>query len=201
MSREVEAILEPSEKIVWQGVMSRSVLAFDHVFGLIIVGVASGYFFSQEMVTYTSNGAPSSVEGSTIGLGILVVGLFLTALSFFSNWVKVYTITNKRVLIKSGLIGTDFESIYFTEVKTANVSVGLVDKIFGVGTVNIDTGKTQTVSHGSGLRQHTTTRVAYDKLQHVSQPYEVYKFFQSTLTGRQESLYSGRADRESSQQK
>lgn len=93
------------------------------------------------------------------------------------------------------MIGTDFNSIYFTQIRTANVNVGLLDKIFGVGTINIDTGKIETVQGGSGANRRTSTRTAYDKLLHIVTPYEVYKYFQTALTGREESLYSGRADR------
>jgi hypothetical protein len=117
---------------------------------------------------------------------------------FFSNYVKIYVITNKRVLIKSGLIGTDFNSIYFTQIRTANVNVGLADKIFSVGTINIDTGRIETVSSGNGNNTQNRIQTAYDKLLHISKPYEVYKYFQTTLTNREESLYSGRADRENS---
>ena len=123
--------------------------------------------------------------------------MFFSILGFFSNFVKKYLITNKRVLIKSGLIGTDFVSLYFTQIRSANVNVGLIDKIFGVGTINIDTGKIETVQSGSGSNQRHSTRTAYDKLIHIKAPYEVYKYFQTTLTNREESLYSGRADRES----
>ena len=58
----------------------------------------------------------------------------------------------------------------------------------------IDTGKIETVTTGSGNNQHSSVRTAYDRLIHISNPYEVYKYFQTALTNRQESLYSGRAD-------
>ncbi|PIQ67160.1 MAG: hypothetical protein COV95_00230, partial [Candidatus Zambryskibacteria bacterium CG11_big_fil_rev_8_21_14_0_20_40_24] len=87
-------------------------------------------------------------------------------------------------------------SIYFTQIRTVNVNVGLIDKIFGVGTINIDTGKIETVQSGTGANQRTGTRTAFDKLLHINTPYEVYKYFHTTLIGREESLYSGRADRE-----
>lgn len=199
MDQKIQAVLEPQEKVVWQDVINRKVLAFHTIISaLIIIGI-SFYCFSQESFSYTSNGAPASIAGATIGWIVLIAGLALTLLSFFSSFVKQYAITNKRVLVKSGIIGTDFNSIYFTEVKSVNVNVGLIDKIFSVGTINIDTGKIETVDSGSGNNRHTKTRTAYDKLQHVSQPYEVYKYFQTTLTGRQESLYSGRADQENQQ--
>lgn len=197
MTQEINTILEPQEKIVWQDIVNRKVMIFYLIISLLIIGGISYFFFSKEVISYTSNNVPKTIAGSTIGLFVLFIGLTSSLFGFLSNYVKIYFITNKRAIIKSGLIGTDFNSIYFTEVRTVNVNVGLVDKIFSVGTVNIDTGKIETVNNGS---KHSGTRTAYDKLQHVNKPYEVYKYFQSTLTGRQESLYSGRADRENNRE-
>jgi uncharacterized membrane protein YdbT with pleckstrin-like domain len=196
MEQEIMAVLEPQEKVVWQEVVNRKVLIFYLVLSLIIVIGISIFFFSKETINYTSNDVPKTIAGATVGLIILIVGLLISLLSFFSNFVKKYVITNKRVLIKSGLIGNDFNSIYFTQIRSANVNVGLIDKIFSVGTLNIDTGKIETVQSGSDKNQHSRTQTAYDKLLHINNPYEVYKYFQTTLTGREESLYSGRADRE-----
>ena len=196
MTKEIEAVLEPQEQIVWQDVINRKVMTFNLLIALIIVIGISFFFFSQEVINYNSGNVPKTIAGATVGWFFLAAGLFFSVLGFLSNFVKIYTITNKRVLIKSGLIGTDFNSIYFTEVRTVNVNVGLIDKIFSVGTLNIDTGKVETVSSGSGENRRSGTQTAYDKLLHINKPYEVYKYFQITLTGRQESLYSGRADRE-----
>ena len=196
MEQEIMAVLEPKEKIVWQDIVNRKVLSFYLIISLLIVIGISIFLFSKETIGYTSNDIPKTISGTTIGVIVLIIGVLSSLLIFFTNFVKKYVITNKRVLIKSGLIGTDFNSIYFTQIRSANVNVGLIDKIFSVGTLNIDTGKIETVQSGSGRNQSSRTQTAYDKLLHIEKPYEVYKYFQKTLTGREESLYSGRADRE-----
>jgi uncharacterized membrane protein YdbT with pleckstrin-like domain len=177
MDKEILSVLETQEQIVWQDVINRKVMVFNLVLSLVILmivwGIASGF---------------------KVGTIFLIAGLFIIVINFISNYVKKYIITNKRVLIRSGIIGTDFKSIYFTEVKSADVNVGLIDKIFSVGTISIDTGKMETVTTGEGNNRSSRTQTAYDRLIHISNPYEVYKYFQTALTNRQESLYSGRAD-------
>lgn len=196
MAKTIQTVLEPEEQIVWQGVINRKVMAFYLFLSLLVVTAISAFLFSQETINYTSNNASKGIAGATVGIIFIAIGIFFSLLKFFSNLVVAYAITNKRVVIKSGLIGTDFNSIYFTEVRTVNVNVGLIDRAFSVGTINIDTGKIETVTSGTGKNRQTGTRTAYDKLLHVDNPYDVYKYFQTTLTERQESLYSGRADRE-----
>ena len=196
MEQEIMAVLEPQEQVVWQDIINRKVMGFYLVISLLITAGISIFLFSKETIGYTSNGVPKTISGTTVGSMVLAIGVMISLLVFFSNLVKKYIITNKRVLIKSGLVGTDFNSIYFTQIRSANVNVGLIDKIFSVGTLNIDTGKIETVESGSGNNMHNRTQTAYDKLLHINRPYEVYKYFQTTLMGREESLYSGRADRE-----
>ena len=146
------------------------------------------FFFSQETVQYASSNTQKAASGAMIGTVIGVGAVLMAVLSFIYNFIKQYTITNKRVIMKSGLIGTDFRSLYFTEIRSANVNVGLVGKIFSTGTIAIDTGQMVTNKNGTFPKN--------DYLSDVDAPYDVYRYFQEALSGRQEGLYSGRADRE-----
>jgi len=173
------------------------------IIGLVIVIGISVYFFTKETINYTFNNAPKQISGSLIGLGTLVIGLFIVFLKFFSDFVVEYAITNKRIIIKSGLIGTDYNSIYFEQINQVVIDVGLIGKIFGTGNLKIDTGKTETYSSGGGVGaggmryRNIKTRTMYSVLKNIDIPYEVYNIIQPSITGRRESLYSGRADRES----
>jgi uncharacterized membrane protein YdbT with pleckstrin-like domain len=193
MDKEILTVLEPKEEIVWQGLISRKIIFFNLIISLLIIIVISFLIFSRVMFNYTFNNMPKIISGTTLGF-IIIIGVIISVINFLFDYVKKYFVTNKRVLIRSGLIGTDFNSIYLTEVKTVNVNVGLIDKIFSVGTINIDTGKIETITNGDGHNTQSRTQTAYDKLLSVDNPYEAYKYFQTALTERQESLYSGRAD-------
>jgi uncharacterized membrane protein YdbT with pleckstrin-like domain len=195
MNTSIEEILEKKEQIVWKGVIDRRVLLFNLIFAIVIVGLISGFLFSQDVISYTSKGNLKTINGSTIGIIIFVVGLFFIFLNYFLNIVKKYAITKKRIIIKSGIIGTDFNSIYYNEIKSVNVNIGVIGKMFKVGTIRIDTGKIGTSSGGSGGRVGRSYTV-YDELKHIKDPYQVYKYFQSSTNERLESLYSGRADKE-----
>lgn len=204
MDTNINNILESSEKIVWQGIINRKVLITNLIIFIAVVLIIGGIVFAQQTITYSSNNEETKqISSSIISIIIIAVGFLIAFLSYFSSIVTNYAITQKRVIIKSGLIGTDFKSIYFDQIKNIIVDVGLIGKIFSVGTIKIDIGKTETYSAGGG-RTHSgssqnqiRTRTVYDYLKHIDNPYEVYKHLQKTLEGRKESLYSGRADRES----
>lgn len=188
-----QEILEPNEKIVWEGLVNRKVLFFHLALALIITLAISIFLFTLETIKYTSNGQPKEISAVLVGSIVLFLGISLSLLAFFTNFVRRYALTTKRVLLKSGLIGTDFKSLYYTQIRNIFVDVGVVGKMFSVGTIKIDTGQIHTVSSGKNSRVET----AYDYLLHVDTPYEIYKYLQSILSSRTESLYSGRADRDS----
>ena len=48
-----------------------------------------------------------------------------------------YAFTNKRIIIKSGVIGIDFQNIYYPDIVSVNLKVGLTDKMFKVGDIYI----------------------------------------------------------------
>ena len=193
-NQEIQAVLGASEKISWRGGVNRTIISINLILSLIVFLIISGFVYSTDAINYVSGDLPKNISGSTVASLILLFGLLLSLIIFFSNYVKEYVVTEKRVLIKSGLIGTDFNSIYFTEIKSASVNVGLIDKLLAVGTISLDTGKVTSTSDKNGV---TSVQTVYDKLLHIDAPYEVYKYFQDALTRRQESLYSGRADQES----
>jgi len=203
MSQYIDKVLEKSEKKKWEGKINRKVMITGLVIWLVIIIGISIFFFTRGTINYFLNDKPATTSGSLIGIIILIIGLFFVLWGFFSNLVTEYSITNKRLIIKSGIIGTDYKSIYFEQMTGVNVNVGIIGKIFRTGNVQIDTGKTETYSTGdmqvgkTRTPQQIKTRTMYDVLKNIDNPYDVYNILHPSITGRRESLYSGRADRES----
>jgi len=48
-----------------------------------------------------------------------------------------YAFTEKRIIVRRGLIGIDFKNIYYTDVQSVNLRVGIIDRILHVGDVYI----------------------------------------------------------------
>lgn len=188
-----DPILVAGETKLWNGVVNRVALATKYIIiALIVLGI-SGFLFTQNTIRYTSQSGDGEVNGTSLALVVLGIGALIIVWGFFSDFVHEYAFTEKRIIMKSGIIGTDFKSIYYEQIKNLEVDVDLIGKIFGVGTIKIDTGKTETYSTGSGRGEKTQirTRTMYDLLRHIDAPYEVYQNVQAILDSRKENLYSG----------
>ena len=168
-----ENYIESGENVLWFGRIYRRVLwvLYSSSFLLVIVIAVFAKFY------------------------LLFLGIPVLVFLLLSMLVQKYAVTNKRVIIRSGVIGADFQSYPFTQIQSKNVSVGLVGLIFKCGTVMIDTGETEYVrssgGHGGG------SRTKFHKFVWVREPYEVLKMLGGRVIERQEALYSGRADEES----
>ena len=109
------------------------------------------------------------------GIVFLSVAAFLLLPMPLFNFVRykktAYCYTNKRVLIRTGFIGADFEAIDFDMIGGMNVKVDFMDKL-----VKPNTGTIIFASPASPMIQNgqSVGRAGYSFL-HIENPYEVYK--------------------------
>ena len=194
MNQDIMHLLEPKETVLWNGKPDlKSLLFLAILCSILIMSIAAILFFNIEPIATRKN---TNLGANPKGVLSIISGLFffisfmipLIAYSFYK--VTIYVITNKRLIIKSGFIGADIRSVYYDQIRSAFVNVGLVGKLFGTGTILIDTGRiTQSRKRGS--------KTAYDRFRFIKNPYQVYKFVQKGLSSRKEGMHSGRADFES----
>jgi len=78
-----------------------------------------------------------------------------------------YAYTNKRVMMRTGFIGTDFKSIDYDKISDIEVTVNFIERAFNVGTIKFFSGRMET-------DEGRTTKL-YDRWEAISNPYEVFK--------------------------
>lgn len=193
IDKSIEYIFEDWEKAIWWGRQHLVTTMLGAVMGSILVvafWVILHYTSSMDMECIIND---EVVESGMCQWMMSYLQYAMYALAFLSlgyaylqYLVTYYVVTNKRIILKSWLIGADMRSVYYDQINSVFVNVGLVGSILGTGTVMIDTWRiTQT---------DESTQTDHDKLKNISAPYEVYKYLQSELSDRKESLKSGRAD-------
>ena len=117
----------PGEQIIFQGHPSwRSILAF-YLKGLIIAIVIA-------LV------AKLLGEGFATVFVILLVALGLTVvIGFVRRMATVYTITNRRLNIKRGIIARDIQETRLERVQNVSYSQTAFERMLNVGSVDFDT--------------------------------------------------------------
>jgi uncharacterized membrane protein YdbT with pleckstrin-like domain len=63
------------------------------------------------------------------------------ALSAARRWKNtMYYVTNRRILVQTGFLDTQLQSVYYKEIKNVNLHIGIIDKLLGVGDIHFDLG-------------------------------------------------------------
>jgi uncharacterized membrane protein YdbT with pleckstrin-like domain len=125
--------LAPGEQIMFQGHPSwRSIISF-YVKGMLFVLVIA---FLVGLGTRIADG-----EANT-GLVVLVavVGVAIVVLAGFIKRITThYTITNRRLHIKRGIIARDIQETRLERVQNVNYNQGPLERLLQVGDVDFDT--------------------------------------------------------------
>ena len=90
---------------------------------------------------------------------------FLRKLFAYSN--TMYAYTNKRIMIRTGFIGTDFKSIDYDKISDMEVTVNFVERAFNVGSIRFFSGRTE--------NDEGNIKKLYDRWEAIPNPYEVFK--------------------------
>jgi len=185
MNKYLSLILEPDEKLLWNGKPEiKGMLLFSFLIIIGFLGISTLFFLNSDFIV---NGFKISSIAYSHPLNILCMAFSLLAfltpfvMGLFYN-ITEYGITNKRILIKTGLIGAHVRSIYFNQIKSSFINVGVLDRISGSGTILIDTGLTKNCKkHGE--------KTVYSRFLFLKAPYQVYRLIQDCLPISKERIH------------
>lgn len=142
--KTIEDVIGSDEQILWSGKPKKRAFlinAFTKMLPIALIWLLFDGAFIGLMIG-TMDEIPAPVK-------IFMVVFFLFHLMPVWIWLSnvltanrqhenlEYAFTNKRIIIKSGIIGIDFKNIYYSEIDSVNLRVGLVDRIEKVGDIYI----------------------------------------------------------------
>jgi uncharacterized membrane protein YdbT with pleckstrin-like domain len=78
------------------------------------------------------------------GLSILlhVLGIFIIFYAIIDRNCKVFTITNKRIKSKSGILDISAHEIFAKDIRSVNLQPDILERLLGIGTINIGSAGT-----------------------------------------------------------
>ena len=200
MDSVLNSMIEKDEKILWSG-KGDLMSTIMHTIGFIAIFAAIGsllyfVFGNLEGGTCRIMGKIRPVEecnamARNISLIFFGIAALIPILTYFGFKATEYAISDKRFILKSGMIGADIRSVYYNEIRSIYVVVGLVGKIFSTGTIKIDTGRTKSYKRNKRSVTH------YDKISNIKNPYEVYKILQNNIADSKENIPSENSNSDS----
>lgn len=139
----------------------------------LIFGLLWGAFdFGFLKIATIKNGPPSGMILPFLAIHSLPfwLGIFNMLRLLLVHKNTFYTITNKRVMMRSGFWGIDFNAIDYDKITDVQVNVNPLENILGVGTIRISSGKVN--DKGAAIT---------DNFIAVQNPYEVFKKIKTVM--------------------
>jgi uncharacterized membrane protein YdbT with pleckstrin-like domain len=152
--------VDPGEHIIYQGHPSwRGILSFYLKGVLLSIAVALAVWLITGLFSDAEDGLSS---------GILIAGVALTVVvGFIKRVATEYTITDRRLHIKRGIIARHTQETQVSRAQNVNTRQSVIDRILQVGTVNFDTAGSGDYDFAFvGVSDPEEVVRAVDKVQH-----------------------------------
>ena len=170
-SDSVEFVLGENEQILWQGKPKKKAYILNKALALLPVALIWLAFDITFLVLTFKFDLPLPAK---IGICVFMCFHLLPFWLWLSNVLTAnkrhkntqYALTNTRILIRTGLVGIDFQSISYKDVQNVSLKVGVIDKMLKVGDLYFSSA----INRGQN--------VFFD----IENPYEVYKIAQKIVT-------------------
>ncbi len=163
--------LAAGEAILWRGkpkksafIASRSLtmLPIAVIWLIIDMGFISNAFSGGEMLFFLI---------PFFALHLMPVWIWLgSTLTAGKRWKNtMYYVTNRRIIIQSGFLAVNEKSLFYKDMANAQLHIGLMDKLFGTGSIVLDDGyydsRNRRNQPGSRLEHLEDAQSAYNRIQ------------------------------------
>lgn len=150
---KIENFLKEGEEIIWQDKPKKSAFILSKILSMLPIALIWLAFDGFFIFMLARSGAVHSMPTFFIVFLVVFFIFHLTPVwvwlsNIFTAWAQhknvEYALTNKRIIVKSGII-VDIKNIYYSEIESVNLRVGLVDKILKAGDIYIKSTNAATV--------------------------------------------------------
>jgi len=174
-NEEIIDVLKPNTKKFWWNIGIRLFFItafFNALVILMVFGVYSDGGFSDLRSVWMT----IFIAG---GISLLIV-LFVILLASLAFQKRYYAYSNKRILIRSGVIGVDFKVLEYKLLGAMTVNVNVIDKMLGgkTGSIRFGSASSPIIGfHGGGPRA-AMNAFAFN---HVEKPYGLLRAIKTAI--------------------
>lgn len=139
-------VLIPGEQVLWSGKPKKNAFIINKIVGLMPIALI--WLALDGFIIYNAMSAMSRNMMFMIpffALHLMPVWLWLSnVLTANRRWKNtMYYVTDRRILIQSGFIGQELQTVYYKEIRNVNLKFGLIDRLLHVGDIHFDLGQYQ----------------------------------------------------------
>lgn len=179
----IEGQLMPGETIIWKGQPKKSAFVLNSTMKMAPIAIIWLLFDGFFIATFVGVGIIGEMLGFIIpffALHLMPVWIWLYNMFTASGrWKNTqYAVTDKRIIMCNGLVGYEFQSVYYKDISNVTLHVGSLDRLLSVGDIII--------ALNFVLEGGTN---GYAKLLDLENPEQVYSILQKTILDVQTDIH------------
>lgn len=136
--RDLDFVLGEGEEILWQGKPKKKAYILNKVFAMLPIALLWAAFDSVFLFFVFGFDTPPVVR---IIVTVFICVHLLPFWIWLSNVLTAskrhsnigYALTNRRILIRGGLVGVEMQSVSYKDIENVNLRIGLFDRLLKVG--------------------------------------------------------------------
>lgn len=158
-------ILKPNKtRFVWLRNFIGRILGVLFGIAFVVLGAVASEFGIKE-----SDLLMTQISFILFGIFFILLVLIEMICAYVMYKNTFYAVSDKRILVRTGIIGVDFRNLDISFVGSVNININLYDKFIKPNTGTISFG-----SFAAPIASPNAISVAFN-FQYVDNPYEVYK--------------------------
>ena len=148
----IQSVLEADETILWSSKPKRSSFMLSSFFKFFFVALIWGLFdgFAIAMI---------AINIPNLQWWLIMILVIFFSLHLIPVWIWIasmitaskrqkreeYAFTDRRIIIKSGLISSNIQSVFYNSITSINLKIGLIERICKVGDIYITAGNVKAI--------------------------------------------------------
>lgn len=146
-------VLAPGEAILWRGKPKRSAFIATKSLTLMPIAIIWLILDMNFIIAAFSGGEMLFFLIPFFALHLMPVWIWLgSMLTAGKRWKNTnYYVTNRRIIIQGGFLAVNETSLFYKDLRNANLRIGLLDKLFHTGDIVFDNG----LHYHSNRKQHS----------------------------------------------
>ena len=165
-------LLAAGETILWRGKPKKSAFIASKSLTLMPIAIIWLCFDSTLIISAFSGGSPWFLIPFML-LHLMPVWLWLgSMLTAGKRWKNTnYFVTNRRIIIQGGFLAVNETSLFYKDLRNAQLRIGFLDKLFHTGDIVFDSGvmmyNRKNAQHGPMLEDLEDAHGVYSRIQKV----------------------------------
>ena len=148
----IESVLSADEQILWRSKPKRLSFILSAFFKFFFIALIWGLFdgFAIAMI---------AINMPKLDWWLILILVIFFSLHLIPVWIWIvsiitaskrqrreeYAFTDKRIIIKNGLIGSNIQSIFYSSITSINLKIGLIERMCKVGDIYITADTTKAI--------------------------------------------------------